>query len=854
MGLTKYKSKRHFKDTPEPAGGKSRGGSLRFVIQKHAATRLHYDFRLEMDGVLKSWAVPKGPSLSTKDKRLAMMVEDHPYDYKDFEGTIPAGNYGAGTVMVWDEGTYHALETSDPKESQKLLKAGLQKGEIKFFLEGKKLVGGFALIKLKSGFKGNENSWLLIKERDEYVVDTDVTKLDTSAKTDRTLEEIASDVESKEWTSSKAASKTSNVKSKTYEIVKEVQEYIDQAPKFAMPRDISPMLSTLMEEPFDREGWIFEIKWDGFRAISEIEKGKVKMYSRNQQPFNQLFSPIVKTLEGFNFRAVFDGEVLVLDKAGRSSFQLLQNYQNTGSGNLTYYVFDLLYYEGRDLRSLPLWQRKKILKTILPKAKNIKFSDHIEDEGVAFFHAAQKQNLEGIMGKNSQSDYRVGRRTSDWVKIKTHMRQEAVIVGFTEPRGSRTKFGALILGVYEGKDLKYIGHTGGGFDEKTLKVVHDKLKPLIIDKPAFKDIPKTNAPATWVKPQLVCEVSFTEWTSDGSMRQPIFLGLREDKKASQVVKEEPKDMPNKFSKEKPASGDESKVKISGKELVLTHLEKIYWPKEKYTKGDLIEYYRKISKVMLPYLKDRPENLNRHPNGITGESFYQKNMDHLPPKWAKTQKVHSDSNDKNINYLICQDEATLIYMANLGCIEINPWNSRIKDLEKPDYAIIDLDPEDIGFDKVVESAQAVHEVLEKYGIPSYPKTSGATGLHIYIPLGAKYDHDLSRQFVQLIVTMVNAKLPKITSLERSPKKRQKRVYLDYLQNRKGQTLAAPYSVRPKSGATVSTPLEWKEVNSKLDPKDFTIKNIFKRLDKKGDLFKPVLGKGIDLSKLINKLTS
>ncbi len=856
MSLSKYKTKRKFDKTPEPAGAKkSSSGRLRFVVQKHQASRLHYDFRLELDGVLKSWAVPKGPSMNTADKRLAMMVEDHPYEYKDFEGVIPEGNYGAGSVMVWDEGFYHSLETSEPKKSRKLIKEGLEKGELKFFLKGKKLQGGFVLVKIKNSRGKADNSWLLIKERDEYALKTDISLMETSAKTDRTLDEIAKTA-SKQWISNKKTgkgqAKKQSARSKSAD-QPVLDELLSEAKNSRMPRNVKPMLATLVKEPFNDPNWLFEVKWDGYRAITELSRQKALMYSRNAQPFNELFAPIVEEVEKFQFDAVLDGEVVVLDEKGKSSFQLLQNYQNTGTGRLVYYVFDLLYYNGRGLTSLPLVQRKNILKNILPESESVKYSDHVEENGIEFFSLAKKQTLEGVIAKNSQSEYKIGRRSSDWLKIKTHQRQEAVIAGFTEPRGSRKKFGALVLGVYKGKDLVYIGHTGGGFNEKNLKTVYERLVPLITKDSPFKVKPKTNAPVTWVKPKLLAEISFSEWTSDGHMRQPIFQGLREDKQAREAVQENPKKMAKAFSKTKLASSEEQIVKIGGKELKLTNQSKIYWPKEKYTKGDLINYYREVSSFILPYLKDRPENMNRHPNGIDGESFYHKDVTQKHPKWVKTKKIYSESNEEFINYLVCQNEATLIYMANLGCIEINPWNSRITSLEKPDYMVIDLDPEDIKFQEVVRVAQTVHKILDKYEVPNYCKTSGATGLHVYVPLGARYDYEQSKQFAHLIATLVNAELPDITSLERSPKKRQKRIYLDYLQNRKGQTLAAPYSARPKPGATVSTPLEWKEVNSRLDPKDFTIKNIFKRLDKKGDLFKPVLGKGIDLEKVLKKLS-
>ncbi|HYE22288.1 MAG TPA: DNA ligase D [Verrucomicrobiae bacterium] len=628
---------------------------------------------------------------------------------------------------------------------------------------------------------------------------------------------------------------------------------LSKLPKGKMPHQVKPMLATLVDDPFNHKDWLFEIKWDGFRTIAEIRKGKTEIYSRNLLSFNQLFAPIVKTLNGFKFEAVLDGEVVVVDEKGKSHFQLLQNYQNTGKGNLVYYVFDIIYLNGRNLTGLPLLDRKNILKQILPKTKNVRFSDHVVEKGVAFFKVAQNQSLEGVIAKHCQSSYKSGRRSPEWLKIKTHMRQEAVIGGFTQGRGSRSKFGALVLGVYEEDKLKYIGHTGGGFNEESLTMVYDKLKPLIQKTSPFSTSFRTNAPVTWVKPKLVAEVSFSEWTGDGHMRQPIFLGLRPDKPAATVSKEQPSQVQKTYEKNSmPKQTDGIEMVIDGNNLKLTHLNKIYWPQEKYTKGDLIDYYRKVSRYILPYLKDRPESLNRYPNGINGSSFFQKDVNDLPPDWAKTHKVYSESNDKYINYLICNDEATLAYMANLGCIEINPWSSRIGSLEKPDYLVVDLDPEKISFDKVIETAQTVHKFLDKLKVPNFCKTSGATGLHIYVPLGAKYTYEQAKQFTELVVTIVHKQIPEFTSLERSPKKRQKKVYLDFLQNRKGQTLAAAYSVRPKPGATVSTPLEWKEVKKGLQPSDFTIKNILKRLEKKGDLWKPVLEKGIDLVKILKKM--
>lgn len=683
------------------------------------------------------------------------------------------------------------------------------------------------------------------------------------------------------------------------------------------------MLATSVKEAFDDPDWIFEIKWDGYRAVAEVEDGEVNLHSRNNLPFNHKFIPVAEALKDLGFDAVLDGELVILDESGRSRFQGIQNYQTTGEGNLVYYVFDILYLNGHDLTSLPLLKRKEILKEVLPELPGIIYSDHVEENGIDFFNAARDGGLEGIIAKDGRSPYRIGRRSREWLKIKTSMRQEAVIGGFTEPKGSRKAMGALVLGVYNDKgELDYIGHTGGGFDDEGLKQMHKRLEPYIQKECPFKVKPKTNARATWVKPELVCEVTFSEWTDAGTLRQPIFLAMREDKKAKEVKREIPEEIDevpelknaetmkdkNKAGKKKETAGkkkktapggktgkkkasaggpddmsvsapknlvertgignnavrkpksslsagkkaSEKEVTIEGITLKLTNLDKYYFPKDGYTKGDLIEYYEKISDYILPYLKGRPESLNRHPNGINGENFFQKNMGSALPDWIKSQEIFSEHNNAHINYMICDDLPTLIYMANLGCIEINPWFSTVENLTNPDYMVIDLDPEDISFNKVVETAIAVKEVLDEAKADAYCKTSGATGLHIYIPLGAKYDYEISKEFGHLIAQIVHRRIPSFTSIERSPSKRQKKVYLDYLQNRKGQTLAAPYSARPKPGATVATPLEWKEVKIGLDPGDFTIRTIFKRLEKKGDMFKPVLGKGVNIEKCIKNL--
>ncbi|MFL5339649.1 MAG: DNA ligase D [Gemmataceae bacterium] len=840
MSLAKYKQKRQFDRTPEPRGQRKRArGPLRFVVQKHAASHLHYDFRLELDGALKSWAVPKGPSLNPADKRLAMMVEDHPLDYRTFEGIIPEGNYGAGSVIIWDEGTYCSRQSPDRIESERLLRDGLHRGHLSFVLNGTRLKGEFSLVKLQ---RGQPNAWLLVKKGDEFATIDVVTEDGRSVVSGRDLSEVAAGTPAKVRRSRKSAGR-SKAKAK-----------LPAATAPLKPRHVvKPMLATLVEAPFDRAGWLFEVKWDGYRAIAEVRRGAVALYSRNQLSFERRFAPIVESLRKLGHDAVLDGEVVAVDEKGRSRFQLLQNYQKTGQGALRYIVFDLLSLDGRDLRREPLTSRKERLRKLVNKLPNVLLSEHVEEEGIAFFQAAVAQGLEGIMAKDGASPYREGARGGEWLKIKTRQRQEAVIGGFTEPRGSRQDLGALVLGVYDGDELVYIGHTGGGFNTGSLADVRARLQPLMRRSCPFAKKPKTNAPVHWVEPELVCEVLFQEWTEDGRMRQPIFVGLREDKSARDVRREEPHGV-RPAAGPKPRRSSQRTKTASGEkgEPTLTNLGKVYWPKEGYTKGDLIEYYRAAAPVILPYLRDRPLSLHRHPNGIDGPSFFQKDVsERPPPTWVETATLRSETRGE-ITYVLCQDARSLLYVANLGCIELNPWNARAGSPDEPDYLVIDLDPEDISFTHVVEAAVVVRKTLEGAGAECYCKTSGKRGLHVFVPLGARYSHDQARQFAEIVATLVHAKLPRTTSVVRSPAQRQGRVYLDFLQNRRGQTLAAPYSVRPYAGATVSAPLKWMEVRKGLDPGKFTIRTMARRLDQVGDLWEPVLGEGIDLPACLERL--
>jgi bifunctional non-homologous end joining protein LigD len=892
MALDKYKEKRTASKTPEPFGGKSDKDVLRFVIQKHAASHLHYDFRLEMEGVLKSWAVPKGPSTDPGIKRLAMMVEDHPYDYRTFEGIIPQGQYGGGTVIVWDEGTYKPAESeaTGKKEQEKELLYGLHSGKIKFVLKGKKLKGEFALVK---AYGRGENGWLLMKLDDKYATQADITKKDKSVISGKTLDQVAA-TSKNIYGDDKAGPVQEKIKKKVKEkegpakaINLEADTLLKKGKRSKMPEKIKPMLATLVNEPFDNPDWIYEVKWDGYRALAYINKGKVELSSRNNKSFTEKYYPLANAIKEWTIDAIFDGEILVIAKDGKANFSALQNWRSEADGDLVYYAFDLLWYEGKDIMGLPLSDRQAILKEILPTNDDrIRLSRVFTANGLDFFEAAKKMGLEGIMAKRSASTYKPDSRSKDWLKIKVNQRQEVVIGGFTNNEGSAKQFSSLLLGVYEKGKFQYVGKVGTGFTEKIQKDMMEKFKPLITKRNPFTIEPDVNKPsrfrpnppkatATWLKPELVCEVSFAEVTGDGVFRHPSFEGMRTDKKATEVVRETATATGQVTGPQETTAADKDNLiaapkskgrqtllnpkeetqakKIQGHDLKFTNLSKVYWPEEGYTKRDMFNYYYQVAEYILPYLEDRPMSLNRFPNGIHGPSFYQKDVKGKAPDWVKTfPYTTSDGEDKE--FLVGDDEATLLWMASLGCIEMNPWFSRTQHPDNPDYCVIDLDPDKNTFDQVIQVAQEVKKILDAIGVPGFAKTSGSTGMHIYIPLGAKYSYDQSQMFGRLIVSIVHNQFPNFTSLERQIRNRGGKMYLDFLQNRPGATIAGPYSLRPKPGATVSTPLHWDEVKKGLTMKDFTIKNAVARIRSEGDLFKGTLQKGIDMKKALAKAQS
>ncbi len=821
MALEDYKKKRKFDKTPEPKGDVMSSpkweigeeDQRRFVIQRHQATRLHYDLRLEMEGVLKSWAVPKGPSQNPNDKRLAIQTEDHPVKYLTFHGTIPKGNYGAGVMDIWDEGTYNVIEsngTSNPV-------AQLHKGDLKIEFFGKKIKGTFALVHTQRGEQ--KNQWLLIKKKDKYSTDL----------------EYDAEIFVEEGKKSARVRKALNL-----------DEYV------------KPMLASPAKKIFKDPDWVFELKWDGYRVMANINDGQVDIYSRNGISYNSKFASIKKALEHIPHNCILDGEVIVVNDEGKNDFQKLQKYDSVKTkGQLQYQVFDLLHLNGMDTIDLPLVQRKSLLPEILEGLDNVLYCDHIEGMGPTLYKRAVEAGMEGVIAKKADSTYVPGYRSENWLKIKDVNTEEAIICGYTDSQTGGNLFGSLILGMYRGDELTYVGNCGSGFSVSEQKKLVKKFEKLATDKNPFeKKLPLKGRKPHWIKPELICEVKFTEWTNSGVMRHPVYKGLRKDKNPEEIVPQRSAKNSPKQTKTSPSTSSStspsSSLEVNGIPVPVSNLGKVYWPDSGYTKYDLIDYYLHISDYILPYLIDRPQNLNRHPNGINKPSFYQKDNEVLP-SWIETFKIYSESSKKEIEYLLCQNEATLLYMANLGCIEINPWNSVIQDLEHPTYTVIDIDPSEKNtFSQVKEVALAAKEVLDMAKIEGYPKTSGSSGIHIYIPLNGKYTYDEARDFTKLLCYYIKEKLPKITTMERALSKRNGRIYLDFLQNRRGQTLAAPYCVRPKKGASVSAPLEWSEINSKLEILDFTIKNMPERVENLGDLFLPVLQTGIDMEEAMGNL--
>ena len=834
MSLKEYERKRSFSKTPEPEPRKAPEPEGNFYcVQRHHATRLHYDFRLQVDGALASWAVPKGPTLDPGEKRLAMHVEDHPLDYGNFEGNIPAGNYGAGSVMLWDRGTYELLGDLPAKQQ-------LERGDFKFRLHGRKLQGEFAIVRMKNRGKGNE--WLLLKKKDEAAdPGWDAEQHSRSVLTGRTQEEIARNM---------PATVVAHAAKRVYP---------KGAVKSAMPSAVTPMKGVLAEALPRGPGWLYEIKWDGVRAICYIGDGAVRMTTRSGRPAERQYpelSVLPHSIEAES--AVLDTEICALDERGRPRFNLIQPRIMVAdpasiaamarSKPVAMFVFDLLYLDGHDLRGVPLVERRKLLESVFKPGPLVRLSQAF-DEGAHLLEAAREQGLEGVLAKRANSRYEA-RRSDCWVKVKTVSETECVICGYT--LGERDYFGALILGVYEGKKLVWAGNVGTGFDEALLKRLFELLQPLKTDRCPFADRPKVPKDVVWVRPELVCQVKFAEWTPDGKLRAPVFLGLRTDVDPKESVREGQRGPAGPLL---PQKDNEAVLTIDDRSLKFTNLKKIFYPEQGYTKRDILNYYDAVADLILPHLQGRPLSLKRYPNGIHGDFFFQKRSSESFPPWLHTEPIYSEHNKAPLNYAIADDRASLLYLTNLGCIDQNPWMSRVGSLDSPDFILIDLDPHECPFDMIVEAALLVHDKLEKIGMAGYPKTTGGDGMHIYIPVEEGYTYEQARTFAEILGMIVNRERPELFTTPRSVAKRETgKVYFDYLQIVEGKTISAPYVLRAYEGAPVSTPLEWSEVRPGLSPKQFHLGNAVERFDRVGDLFDGVLKNRQRIENSLGKLES
>ena len=871
MALAEYKRKRRFDATPEPAGGRlSRQGST-FVVQEHHARRLHYDFRLEVNGVMKSWAVPKGPSMNPGDKRLAIQTEDHPLEYAKFQGEIPRGNYGAGEVIVWDNGTFE-VEGNLPAQKQ------LDRGELKFILHGKKLTGSFVLVKIRSREPGKQE-WLMIKHRDSS--SSDAWKIEDHAGS--VLPERKGP--KKQWISNRPAS---NQKGPA-ELRKAALQFPAAARRVSMPDWIQPVLATLSDRPFSDPAWLFEIKWDGGRTLARVQKGQVQLWSRSHRDVTGEYPELAGLAAHTNGLDVWlDGEVVALDPEGRSNFESLQQRFSVINPSaelmhqvpVVYYVFDILYCDGYDLRPSPLLERKTLLRQVLRTDETIRYSDHEIEKGKELYDLALEKQLEGIVGKQIHSPYPEGRTTS-WLKFKLVRELDAVVGGWTDPRGTRQYFGALLLGLYDGKKLEFICGAGSGFSGAFQKRLASRLKALQTEKCPFATKPVTREKAYWVKPELVARVKYGGWTDGRHLRQPTFLGLQEDHDPKNCTFEKETKSVNASvadNKTKPpaarrrktvetqesnaktaatpaasltvlktdaqianeldhGSQPEALVEVDGVSVRLTNLNKIYFPGDGYTKRILLAHYFYISPLLLPFLKDRPLVLRRYPNGIDGQAFFQKDAGKDAPKWIETVAVESESKSKAIRYFVANDRASLLYLTNLGCIDQNPWSARSDDLDHPDYMFFDLDPtEGTPFASVIKLGKLLASKLQEIGLKVFLKTSGATGLHIFIPIERVYTYEQVRQFVQTIASLTAQDHPELITSDRTVRNRPKgSIYIDAHQNSSGQSLASVYSVRAFPRAPVSTPITFDELTAKLSPEKWNLSSIRGRLDKVGDLW-------------------
>lgn len=883
--LSKYRAKRSGDRTAEPLGRAvppaepaADDAARLFVVQMHAARRLHWDLRLEIDGVLRSWAVPRGPSFDPAVKRLAVMTEDHPLEYVDFEGIIPEGNYGAGAMLVWDRGVWVAKEP---------VAEGLAKGKLLFELRGHKLRGVWTLVRTKGtashghgagGSGGEGNEWLLIKKPDAAASATvqGVGPDDRSILSGLSIEELRSG-------SDRGA---------------ELRARLEQlgAPRRAVdPAKVELMLAETVEEPFSRPGWVFELKYDGYRMIAArlpaapgadpapprvgSVRGALLRYRSGLQA-THAFPEIARAVAALPLSSVvLDGEVVVLDDDAKPSFQRLQRrgmllrehdvVAAMREHPVCYYAFDLLALEGFDVRGLPLLERKALLQRVLPPAGALRFADHIPVRGEALFEQVRRLGVEGMVGKRGDAPYQ-GRRSGDWARVRVEKTDDFVIVGFTEPEGSRSALGSLHLGAYRGQELVYCGRVGTGLTDAMLVELRARLDPLVIDEPACKITVPSGRRDEWVEPLLCCEVRFRNRTEDDLLRLPVFVRMRDDKRVhectlpgSGAAEDEPPDTlvgaepPAEETRaiEREAAEVERAPPPPSTRVVVSNPDKVFWPESGYTKQDLVDFYREISPWLLPYLRDRPLVLTRYPDGIDGKWFFQKNAPPFVPEWIKTQVMWSEHESREVEYFVCNDLDSLTYVANLATIPLHVWGSRLADLPHPDWCILDLDPKGAPFEHVVRIALAIHSLCDEVGLPNYCKTSGSTGLHVLVPLGGQCTFEQCRALAQILGRLVASQLRDIATAERSKRAREGKVYIDYVQNGHGRLLVSPFSVRPRPGAPVSTPIPWDEVVPTLDHQAMTIENVPARMRALGrDPLLPVLTERPDLRAVLAKLAA
>jgi bifunctional non-homologous end joining protein LigD len=850
LGL--YRSMRDFEITGEPSGSAKKkffnDQPLPFVIQKHAATRLHYDFRLGWNGVLKSWAVAKGPSYFTGDKRLAVQVEDHPIDYGGFEGIIPKGQYGGGTVMVWDQGTW------EPQAGHKDVDAGLRTGSLKFIMHGTKMKGKWALIRM-GGKAANESkpNWLLIKEHDDFERGKDdppVTDEEpNSVVTGRSLDEIAKNEDhvwnSKEtakgnaWYRNDAKGSTSNDGASRKSARRVVKLSVpSDAPKEKLPQFVTPELALQAATPPSGAGWLHELKLDGYRIQARKDGDKVQLLTRTGLDWTHRMKTIAALVGGLPAeKAILDGEVVVLAENGNTSFADLQAaFQEGVKKPLSYFVFDLLHLNGHNLRGRPLVERKALLATLLEDGGEfLRLSEHIETSGEVFFQKACELHVEGIISKRASSKYSSG-RGGDWLKLKCVHEQEFVIGGFTLPSNGTNGVGALLLGYYDAKKLIYAGRTGTGFTQKTHRVLRDQLDELRQTVMPFEKAPvEARKGAVWVKPQLVAQVNFATWTADNLVRQASFKGLREDKPALEVRREEPTVVPRSHSTKHasysaPAGGIAAKavpaeaarakdvptkavkaIVAKSAPVRLTHAEKILDAETQLTKQQLADYYWAIAPHMLPHVEGRPLSLVRCPEGSEKQCFYQKHVNHLMPAAVTAVDVPDKKTGKIEPYITLSSAEALAGLAQMGVLEVHPWGSRNEDLEHPDRIIIDLDPDPtVPWGSLAASAGEVRKELKKLGLESFLKSTGGKGLHVVVPIEPKHDWTVIKHFAHAFVLQMEKVQPDLYLTKMSKAARKEKIFLDYLRNERGATAVAAFSPRARAGAAVSLPLSWNDL--------------------------------------------